>query len=119
MAGSVPCRVAGCHREALPSIEAQHVCLGHYLEMAFVKMEAALRLCQAGGPVEPGAFDWLLLQGDVAARTLARGGGAADPVERTRLLELLLCLANLHEYVAHHSIEAKRSARSGGIAEAL
>jgi hypothetical protein len=87
--------------------------------MAFVQVEAALRICQGGGPVEPGAFDWLLLQGDVAARTLARGGGAADPVERTRLLELLLCLANLHEYVAHHSIETRRSARSDRIADAL
>ncbi|MGB6432072.1 MAG: hypothetical protein WBF06_15950 [Candidatus Acidiferrales bacterium] len=113
----VSCQVAGCRRDVLPSLATQGLCLGHYLEMAFVRVEAALEICQTGGPVVPGSFDWLLLQGDVAAETLAKGGGAPDPIERTRLLELLLCLANLHEYVAHHTIEARRSARPGGFAE--
>jgi hypothetical protein len=114
----VRCNIAHCQREILPTLSAHGVCLGHYLEMASIRLQAALELCQEGRPVEPGAFDWLLSQGDFAAHALAQGGGAADPVERTRLLELLLCLANLHEYAEHHSLETTPSARSVAAAQA-
>jgi hypothetical protein len=33
-----------------------------------------------------------------------------EPEQRDRMLELLLKLANLHEYVAHHSIRLDRPA---------
>ena len=81
--------------------------------MVFVRLETALDLCQQCKPVEPEAFDWLLAQGDFAARALAKGGGATDPIERTRLLELLLCLANLHESAERHLIETMSTARPG------
>jgi hypothetical protein len=109
--GCLRCQIAGCPRDVLACLSAQGVCLGHYLEIVFVRLETALNLCQEGKPLEPAAFDWLLSQGDFAAQALAKGGGATDPIERTRLLELLLCLANLQEYAAHHSIEATHSAR--------
>jgi hypothetical protein len=95
------------------SLSAQGVCVGHYLEMAFARIETALALCKQSAPVEPEEFDWLLSQGDFAAQALAKGGGATDPIERTRLLELLLCVANLHEYTAHHSVEAARPTKPG------
>jgi len=102
---SVSCQIAGCQRDVLASLSAQGVCLGHYLEMVFVRLETALDLCQRSKPVDFALLDWLFSQGDFAAQALAKGGGAIDPTERTRLLELLLCLANLHEYAKHHSIE--------------
>jgi hypothetical protein len=81
--------------------------------MAFVRIESALALCDQSARVKPEEFDWLLSQGDFAAQALAQGGGATDPIERTRLLELLLCVANLHEHAAHHSVEATRSVQPG------
>ena len=111
MTGCLRCRIAGCQRDVLASLSTQGVCLGHYLEMVFVRLETALDLCQQCKPVEPEAFKWLLAQGDFAAQALAKGGGATDPIERTRLLELLLCLANLHENAEHHSIETMPTAR--------
>jgi hypothetical protein len=99
-------------------LAAQGICLEHYLAAAFDRLSAALQLCHDGRPVDPGAVDWLLSQGEFAAQTLAHGEGASDPLERTRLLELLLCLANLHEYVQHHSIEPPRSARPARSARA-
>jgi len=114
---SLRCQIAGCERDVLASLAGQGICLGHYLEIVFVRLETALDLCQRNKPVEPAALEWLLSQGDLVAQTLAKGGGATDPTERTRLLELLLCLANLHEYAAHHSIEPAvqpiRSAQTG------
>jgi hypothetical protein len=92
--------------------------VGHYLELVSVHLEAALELCQAGRPVERGVLEWLLSQGEFATRALAEGGGANEPLERTRLLELLLCLANLHEYARHHSVDAAPAARVASAFEA-
>jgi hypothetical protein len=102
---SLRCRIAGCPRDVAPPLSVQGVCVGHYLALVVPRLDDAFDLCQAGKYVEPGAFHWLLMQGDFAARALEQGGGATDPLERTRLLELLLCLANLHEYARHHSVE--------------
>ena len=107
------CRIADCQREVPESVSPHGVCLGHYLEMAFVRIESALALRDQSARVKPEEFDWLLSQGDFAAQALAKGGGATDPIERTRLLELLLCVANLHEHAAHHSVEATRSVQPG------
>ena len=93
--------------------------MGHYLDLIFVRLGAVLDLCQTGRQIAPGAFDWLLTQGDFAARALADGGGATEPGERTRLLELLLCLANLNEYALHHSIESPPPLRAAKAADAL
>jgi hypothetical protein len=82
--------------------------------LVFLRVEAAFKLCHEGSPVEPGAFDWLLSQGDFAARALDKDSGVTDALERTRLLELLLCLANLHEYRAHHSIELSSPSAAAG-----
>jgi hypothetical protein len=118
VSGSLRCRIAGCPRDVAPPLSVQGVCVGHYLDDVLDRLNAALDLCQAGKSIEHGAFDWLLSQGDFAARALEQGGGAIDPVERTQLLELLLCLANLHEYARHHSLEAPAPARPASAAEA-
>lgn len=113
VADGLRCRTTGCQREVVPSLQAHGVCLGHYLDMVYARMDSALDLCQRGAPVDPRAFEWLLSQGDFAARALQKGGEATDLVERTRLLELLLCLANLHEYAAHHSIKVTSATAPG------
>ena len=118
MVSVLRCKNGDCNRDVLPTLAAQGVCLEHYLATAFDRLSTALELCHNGRPVDPNAVDWLFSQGEFAAQTLAQGDGASDPLERTRLLELLLCLANLHEYVEHHSIEPPRSARSARAAQA-
>jgi len=39
--------------------------------------------------------------------SLEEGAAVPKPEERERMLELLLSLANLHEYAAHHSISLR------------
>jgi hypothetical protein len=106
------CQIADCQRDVVPALSVQGLCVEHYLEVVLVRLQAALELCHDGASVERGRFDWLLSQGEFAARALGKGAGVSDPLERTRLLEFLLCLANLHEYAARHSFQPAPPARA-------
>jgi hypothetical protein len=61
-------------------------------------------LCQEGHPVEPRTIDWLLAQGEQTVRLLSREDSVPSHEHRSRLLELLLYLTNIQEYVRHHSV---------------
>jgi hypothetical protein len=98
------CRADGCVKLVFPTLLGEGVCLDHYLERVFLQMGMAMEMCQQGRPVEFGTFDWLLSQGEFAAATLANKNSGATSMHRTRLLEVLLCLSNLSEYVRHHSV---------------
>jgi hypothetical protein len=98
------CRVAGCVKQVFPTLLGEGVCIDHYLERVYLQMGMAMEMCQQGRPVESGTFDWLLSQGEFAAATLANKNSGASSMHRTRLLEVLLCLSNLNEYVLHHSV---------------
>jgi hypothetical protein len=45
----------------------------------------------------------------MAGYSLSQEGGTHTPAQHNKLLELLLCLANLQEYLRHHSVEVKRA----------
>ena len=67
-------------------------------------MAQTLELCQQSQFLSPETIDWLIEQGDLAVRLLSEKGMAKFSEERSKLLELLLCLANVQEYVRHHSV---------------
>jgi hypothetical protein len=43
-------------------------------------------------------------------KNLEESADEPQPEQRDRMLELLLILANLHEYVAHHSVRVEHPA---------
>jgi len=98
------CRAEGCIKLVSPALLGEGVCMDHYLERVFLQIGMAMETCQQGRPFETGAFDWLLSQGEFAATTLANKNSGATSLHRTRLLEMLLCLSNLNEYMRHHSV---------------
>jgi len=55
-------------------------------------------------------LEWLLSDALVIVKNLEEGAGEPVPQQRERMLDLLLMLANLHEYVAHHSVRLDRPA---------
>lgn len=57
-----------------------------------------------------GDVEWLLADALAIVKNLEEGASDPNPDQRDRMLELLLILANLHEYVAHHSIRLNRPA---------
>jgi hypothetical protein len=104
MTTAAQCRTEGCAEAVLPALSGEGLCLNHYLERVFLRLGVAMEMCQQGRPVESGSLDWLLSQAEFAANALARKDSGADSLQRTRLLEILLCLSNLNDYVRHHSV---------------
>jgi hypothetical protein len=98
------CPIDACNRP-IPTALAQHgVCLDHYLDDAFTRTAAALQICQQGQPLDPRTVDWLLAQGDFTVQILSKANTVHSLQQRSRVLELLLCLTNVQEYLRHHSV---------------
>jgi hypothetical protein len=101
------CRVTGCGQAVPRALAREALCLDHYLEQAFLRLQAALELCQQCRPVDPRMLDWLLTNADFAVQSLSQSGRAHSPSQRDKLLELLLRLTNLQEYLRHHSVQVQ------------
>ena len=99
-----PCRIPGCHHDVPLPLTAELLCPEHFVELAFRAAQRALESCRHGEPVHPHAIEWLFSDAMFHAQALTQEAEAIDPRSRERLLELLLCLANLHEYVRHHTV---------------
>lgn len=99
-----PCHVAGCKGEILPVLAGDGVCLNHFVEMVVRKADQVRGSCVESEPVDQTTLDWLL--GD--ARHVAQALSSSQPGRcNDQVLELLLCLANLQDYVRHHSVRVK------------
>jgi hypothetical protein len=70
-----------------------------------MRLRTALALCHECKPVDQRLLDWLLAGADFAVQALSQGNQGASAEQRARLLELLLSLSNLHEYLRHHSVQ--------------
>jgi hypothetical protein len=66
------------------------------LDEVFTRISAVQERCRQSELPDSRTLTWLSQQGDLAV-TLLSGGGPDSSEDRSRLLELLLCLANLHE----------------------
>jgi hypothetical protein len=103
------CSVAGCEQGVLAPLAQEGLCLDHYIEQASVRLRGALEICHRGQPLDYRTLDWLLAQADYAVQSLSQNGGRSTSAQRVKLLELLLDLANLQEYLRHHSVQLKRA----------
>ncbi len=98
------CRITGCSQEALPDLTAELLCLDHFLDQTFARAAQALEFCQQTRPLDSKTLEWLLADAHIATQTLVGEPDGHAPGQREKLLELLLCLSNLQEYVRHHSV---------------
>jgi hypothetical protein len=101
------CQEPNCTLEVPAVLELDGVCLNHYLEGAFHRLAGATQDFQIGQDVEHQTMDWLLAQVDFAVQVLAQEDANWDDDQRSKLLELLLGVANLNEYVSHSSATAQ------------
>lgn len=102
------CRVTGCRLLALPDLTAESLCLDHFMDQTFARASQALELCHQAQPLDLNTLEWLLADARIATKALVGERDGHGPAQRERLLELLLCLSNLQEYVRHHSISLAR-----------
>lgn len=98
------CRRSPCANLIPPSLATEQVCLDHFLDDAFRRNDQIMQRFRDGSPIEPQIVERLLSDALTIVTQLEEGAADPNPEERDRMLELLLSLANLHEYAAHHSI---------------
>jgi hypothetical protein len=100
------CRKTPCANLIPPGLAAEQICLDHFLDEAFRRADDVMEHCQKGHAIDPILLERLLSDALAIVTNLEEGaaGGEEEAASRERMLELLLNLANLHEYAAHHSI---------------
>ncbi len=101
-----PCHVAGCTGEILPVLAADGVCLNHFVEKVIARADRVRASCLASEPADPEIVEWLMGDARHAAQSLS---AMQNEISNEQILELLLCLANLQDYIAHHSMRVKRT----------
>lgn len=102
------CRRVPCANPIPPALAAEHLCLPHFLDEAFVRADHTLALCREGRAINSSELTWLLADALAIVNHLGDEGPDPNLELRDRMLELLLILANLQEYVAHHSVPVDR-----------
>src|SRR5580700_10648556 len=109
-AGSANCQRPGCAKPAPSALASTELCLDHFLDEAFLRTDQALQRCREGAPLTKESLEWLLSDALATVKNLEDSADEPQPDQRDRMLELLLILANLHEYVAHHSVRVEHPA---------
>jgi hypothetical protein len=104
------CRRPGCANNLPQGLTSERLCLDHFLDEAFLRTDETLERAHQGEELGPSDLEWLLSDALAVVKNLEEGAGDPNPEQRDRMLELLLILANLHEYVAHHSARLVRPA---------
>jgi hypothetical protein len=106
----ITCKHDLCTKSIPRALATEELCLDHFLDEAFVRTERAFQVCRARQPVDSKGLEWLLADALTIVNNLEEGASEPNPTQRDRMLELLLILANLHEYVAHRSARIERLA---------
>ena len=101
------CHGPDCTVEVPVILKDEGLCLNHHLEGAFQRLAAATEDFQSGRDMDCQTMDWLLAQVDFAVQSLAQEDTNWDADQRSKLLELLLGVANLNEYVRHFHAMAR------------
>jgi len=104
------CRRVQCANPIPAALAAERLCLNHFLDEAFSRADHTLQLCRDGRAINATELEWLLADALAIVNNLDDRAAARNHEVRDRMLELLLILANLQEYVAHHSIRLDRLA---------
>lgn len=103
MSSKMECRMPGCSDAVPPALTQEALCLAHYLEAAMFQLETAAGLCREGQTVQAQALDQLQEQAEFAVQFLADGTADDTSCKKEQLLQFLLGLANLHQYLSHHA----------------
>ncbi len=104
MATAAPrgCRINRCDEQVPPVLASEGLCLDHFLDQSFTRADFALEVCHRGEAIDRATLDWLLADAHVTLNALSESSEARDLARQSRILELLLCIANLNEYISHH-----------------
>jgi hypothetical protein len=97
------CRRARCANAIPPALVSEQLCLVHFLDEASVRANHTLDRCREGRALDRADVEWMLTDALAIVKNLEEPE-VANSDQRERMLDMLLILANLHEYVAHGPI---------------
>lgn len=97
------CHSTGCRAEVPYGFLERSLCVEHYLEYANVRLENAAEDFRSGHGVDGDTMDWLLSQVDFVVETIGDDAVNLSEDQRSHLLQLLLGVANLNEYIRHET----------------
>lgn len=92
------CQVGACDGRVPPHLVHAGMCLSHYLDQVFSRVSNALESRRKGKTLDVRTVQWLQHQGDFVVQLLSSHNRDLSAEQRVRLMELILCLANVHEY---------------------
>src|SRR5260370_42281577 len=101
------CRAPSCKLEVPVVLKTEELRLNHYLDEAFQKLTDATQDFHAGRDVDYDTMDWLLAQVEFVVEVVAQEEANWDANQRSKLLELLLGVAHLSEYVRLGTVVAQ------------
>ena len=104
------CRRSNCVNTIPSSLASERLCLDHFLDEAVARVSVALEQSRREQPIDASGVEQLLADSLAIVSNLEEDTAGPDPEKRERMLDLLLSLANLHEYVAQYSMRLNRLA---------
>jgi hypothetical protein len=98
------CRSQDCAIEVPEALCDTSLCLEHYVAEAARRLDAAKDSFDGGRGVDRETLDWLLAQVDFVVETIGNESLTPSEDQRFKLLELLLGIANLNEYIRRSAV---------------
>jgi hypothetical protein len=105
-----PCRKTDCENTIPSSLAPQQLCLDHFLDEVFARTNYALERSRDKRSIDPAGVEQMLADALTIVEHMDEAATEPKPEQRDRMLELLLILANLHEYVARQPVRINRLA---------
>ena len=97
------CRHTPCNNSIPPLLSKEMLCLRHFLDESFRRTDDISRGYQENKSIRPADLEWMLEDALLIVTSLEADLPDLDEDQRERMLELLLNLANLHEFAAQPS----------------
>jgi hypothetical protein len=102
------CHCQDCEVEVPESLGDNSLCLEHYMAEATQRLYETKDSFDCGQGVDRETFDWLLAQVDLIVEMIGNESLATSEDQRSKLLQLLLGIANLNECIHHPIVVARK-----------
>ena len=103
------CHSDGCSIEVPASFDDGGLCPDHYAQVATHKLETSASHFRDGRGVDSDTLQWLLTQVDFVLQAIGDNSSPLTTEQKSKLLELLLGIVNLNEYIRHAAITAEHT----------
>ena len=98
------CRHDACTNSIPPMLSKEKLCLEHFLDESFRRTDDISRQYEERKTIGSADLEWMLEDALLIVTSLEADSSDLDGDQRERMLELLLNLANLHEFAAQPTL---------------